>query len=307
MKVFITGGTGFVGRNILGALRREGHSIRALVRAGSEARLPYLEGIEVVYGDVTLPADWSGKLRGIDAVIHLVGIIREFPGQNITFEKIHFEGTGAMVEAAKQGGVKRFIHMSANGASSDGASEYQTTKYRAEELVKNSGMEWTIFRPSVIFGESDGLMEFTSELGGVIAFAPVMPVFGDGKYELEPVAIENVAECFVKALSEGAAVNKTFHLGCGSPASYNDVIQTIGKAVGKVRTKTVNVPLGLVEPVARIMGRFRFFPVTADQIRMLKGGNVCPEHDFMEVFSIEPKKFIYQNLKYLGKFKRKKR
>ncbi len=307
MKVFITGATGFVGRNILVALRKEGHSIRALVRAGSEARLPYLEGIEVAYGDVTLPADWSGKLKGIDAVIHLVGIIREFPGQNITFEKIHFEGTWAMVEAAKQGGVKRFIHMSANGASPDGVSEYQTTKSRAEELVKNSGMEWTIFRPSVIFGESSGLMEFTSELGTMIAKAPVMPVFGDGKYELEPVAIENVAECFVKALSEGAAVNKTFHLGCGSPLSYNDVIQAIGKAVGKVRTKTVGVPFALVEAVAKIMGRFRFFPVTVDQIKMLKGGNVCPEHEYQKTFGIEPVKFIYQNLGYLKKFKRKKR
>ncbi|VAX16780.1 hypothetical protein MNBD_NITROSPINAE04-968 [hydrothermal vent metagenome] len=301
MRVFITGGTGFAGRNILRAIRGKGYKITAFVRAGSEEKLPFLEDVDVVYGDVREPDSLTGAIKGADAVIHLVGIIREYPSSNITFEKLHFEATRNVVRAAVDAGVTRFIFMSANGADKDGVSAYQTTKWRAEEEVRNCGVDWTIFRPSIIFGDPEGLMEFTSEMAGVIGKAPVMPVFGDGLYKLDPVAVTDVAECFAGSLNNRESVGKVFHIGGGNPVTFHEIIQIIGKALGIRKKKTVNVPFGIVSPVAGLLGRFRFFPVTSDQLAMLKQGNVCPELGYREVFNIAPKPFIYQNLGYLKK------
>jgi len=301
MRVFITGGTGFVGRNIFHALRGKGLKITAFVRSGSEEKLPFLEGVKVAYGDVTNPESLADAIKGADAVIHLVGIIREFPSENITFEKLHYEATRNVVKASVDAGVTRFIFMSANGAAQDGVSSYQTTKWRAEEEVRNSGMEWTIFRPSVIFGDPGGLMEFTSEMAGVIGKAPVMPVFGDGLYRLDPVAVKDVALCFANSLNNPEAMGKVFHLGGGNPVTFHEIVQIIGKALGVKRKKTINVPFGIVRPVANLLGRFRFFPVTSDQLALLRQGNVCPELKYREVYNIEPTPFIYQNLGYLKK------
>lgn len=301
MNVFITGATGFVGSHILSALRDAGYRPFALVRPGSEKKLPFFEGVTIVPGDVTEPGGWVDSLKKVDAIIHLVGVIREFPERKITFDRMHNEATNTMVNAAVGAGVKRFLLMSANTAASSGVSDYQRSKWLAEEGLKSSGLSYTIFRPSVIFGDSGGRMEFTRELSKVIKNAPVMPVFGGGKFELDPVAVEDVAECFVRALSEPKAVNKTFHLGGGRPLAYREIIQIIGKAVGKKRTKTISVPFVLVIPMAALLGRFSFFPVTADQLKMLREGNTCPEVEYREVFGIEPKPFTYQNMKYLAK------
>jgi len=307
MKVFVTGATGFVGRHILARLKEDGHIISVLVRPGSEKNLPFMEGIGLVTGDIMDPSVWAKSLNNIDAVIHLTGIIREFPANEITFENLHFEATRNIVESAKAANVKRFIHMSANGASPNGVSEYQTTKWRAEKLVTESSMAWTIFRPSVIFGNAGAGMEFTAQIAKIISMAPVMPVFGDGEYMLEPVAVPDVADCFVKALTESSAENKTFHLGCGTPLTYNEIIQIIGKAVGKIRTPTIKIPFGLIEPVVRALGKFKSFPVTVDQLNILKAGNTCPEHDFVGVFNVKPTEFTYKNLPHLALFKKKRR
>ncbi len=195
--------------------------------------------------------------------------------------------------------------MSANGAAQSGVSTYQTTKWRAEEVVKNSGMDWTIFRPSVIFGDSGGLMEFTSELARVIRAAPVMPVFGDGLYKLDPVAVEDVAFCFAKSLVEPKANKRVFHLGAGAPIAFHEIVQIIGKACGKVKTSAVNIPFAIIKPIAGALGRFKRFPVTADQLAMLKEGNVCAELGYRQVFAIKPRHFTYKNLRYLNKQKKR--
>ncbi len=301
MKVFVTGATGFVGHYILAALRQSGHFIIALTRPGSEPKLSFLEGIRIAHGNAEDVEQLKEGMKGADAVIHLVGIIRENASAGVTFEKLHYEATRNMVTAAKLCGIGRFIHMSANGAAQNGVSDYQTTKWRAEQVVRESGLDWTIFRPSVIFGDSDGKMEFTSELARIIRVAPVTPVFGDGKYMLDPVSVLDVASCFVKSLAEPGAVGRVFHLGGGRPMAFSQIIQTIGKALGKPRTPTVRLPFAIIKPMAAALGRFGFFPVTVDQLEMLKRGNTCPELEFTETFNISPIQFTYQNLQYLKK------
>ena len=302
MKVFVTGGTGFVGSYVLHALRAAGDDIHVLVRKGSERKLPFTDGISIVHGDLGGDAGWESALAGVDAVIHLVGIIREFPSRGITFQKLHTEATRQIVDASVKMGVRKIVHMSANGASENGVSGYQRTKWEGERAVTASGLEWTIFRPSVIFGDPFGRMEFASELAKVARMAPVFPVFGDGMYKLSPVAVENVAECFVRSLTEPLAKNCVFHLAGADIFAFRDIVKIVGRAVGRRNMPAMGVPFAIIRPVAGLLGRFKFFPVTADQLEMLRQGNVCPESEWMNVFSITPKRFDVEGLRYLSKF-----
>ena len=116
MKVFVTGSTGFVGNHVLHTLLDRGHQVRALVRPGSEYKLKQPDKVEVIAGEVTESADLIQGMKGCDAAIHLVGIIRAFPSKDITFERLHTEATANVIEAAKETEVPRLLHMSALGA-----------------------------------------------------------------------------------------------------------------------------------------------------------------------------------------------
>ncbi len=300
MNVFVTGGTGFVGRNVIRALKAAHHMVYAWVRHGSEVKLPFLDGVEIVFGDSLEPQEMRIGMEKCDAVINLVGIIREYPRKGITFDQTHYQSTLHTVNIAKKCGVKRFIQMSANGASDHGVSVYQTTKRRAERIVEESGLDWTIFRPSVIFGDPEGLFEFSTELAGIIRSFIIIPIFDGGKLEMDPVWVGDVADCFVKALNTPISSGKTFHLCGGRPIKFKQIVETIGKAIGKKRIVTMPIPFGLILPVASVMERFSFFPVTSDQLLMLKQGNICKEQEFKAIFGIQPKQFISENLDYLG-------
>ena len=214
MKVFLTGGTGFVGREVLRQLLAAGHSVRALVRAGSEDKLAATAEVEVHPGDIADAASLVGALQGCDAVIHLVGIIREFPRKGITFKKMHVKGSANIVEAAEEQGVRRYLHMGSNGTRAGSNTGYHRTKWQAEEMVRASRLDWTIFRPSLIFASGS---EFIHMLSEVIRRLPVVPVIGDGKYRMQPVALEEVASSFVQALQMPETIGKIFHQGGKQP------------------------------------------------------------------------------------------
>ncbi len=144
MKVSIIGGTGFVGTYLIDALLQAGHTPRVLVRAGSERKLAAAAQCETVPGDISDAAALDLCLQGTDAVIYLIGILREFPAKGITFEESQFHGVERTVAAAQRQGVKQFILMSANGVKA-GGTKYQDTKFRAEQCVQASGLAWTVF------------------------------------------------------------------------------------------------------------------------------------------------------------------
>ena len=182
MRIFISGASGFVGHHTIQALVSQGHAVRCLVRKPTPALLT-IPQVETVQGDVTSPTGLQQAMSGCDAVIHLVGIIRAFPQRGITFEKLHIEATRNILTAAQEAGVSRFLHMSANGAGPDCPEAYGATKWQAEELVRQSGQQWTIFRPSLILGH-DGA--FTRMLVQQILFLPAIPVIGDGPLSTQP-------------------------------------------------------------------------------------------------------------------------
>ena len=275
--IFITGGTGFVGRHLIARLLREGEQVRALSRGASD-----LPGVELVRGDITDLSSFAESLRGCRAVIHLVGIIRE-TGRN-TFERIHALGTRNVVEACKEAGVTRLLHMSALGARPDAASRYHRSKWEAEEIVRGSDLEATIFRPSVIFGAGNA---FTPQIKDLLR-KPVTPVIGNGMSLSQPIWVEDVVSCFVEALGKPETIGRFYELGGHETYGFEQLTDLVAEANGIDKPK-IHLPPILVRPVAAVMSRlFRSFPLTPDQLTMLLEDNVCDIAEMKEVFGVVP-------------------
>jgi len=282
-RVFVTGATGFVGRTVIQALRAEGYVVRCLVRRGSERDLRGVEAIERVEGDVLSPQTLEEGMAGCDAVVHLVGIIREHVPTNTTFYRVHVQGTGNVVAAAASVGVRRYIHMSALGAREGARSRYHQTKWAAEEAVHACSLPWTIVRPSVIYGRGDG---FVSLLVWVVRRLPVVPLIVGGR--LQPVPVEQVAQGVARALSRPSAVKQTYEVGGPDRVTLGELVDLIGKVLGRRRILKFNVPRGVVWAATRVLHRLPYFPLTPDQLLMLEEDNVCDPAPFFSTFGLAP-------------------
>ena len=287
MKVFLTGATGFVGRHMLQRLLAEGHAVRALVREPQKTSSAERAKAELVYGDIVEGTGLDPGMQGCDAVIHLVGIIVE-KGMN-TFERVHHLGTRNVVEAAKRTGIKRLVQMSALGVRADGVAPYQTTKWRGEEEVRQSGIPFCILRPSLIFGEGDG---FVTQMMATMRSAPLFrPVPGDGTPKFRPIAIEDVTTCFARALTYEAATNQTVNLGGADELTLNEVLAEIARCAG-VRKPPVHIPMPLMMAGATVAQKLlKNPPVTVDQLRMLREGSTCDIGLMKRIFGVDPRGF----------------
>lgn len=285
-EVLVTGGSGFVGRHVCRALAARGILPRILVRPGAEGMIPedLRKACRITPGDVTVREFVENAAQGTDAIVHLVGIIREFPAKGITFEKLHVDATRNALHAAKTWGITRYVHMSALGAEPGGITAYFDTKGRAEELVRASGLDWTIFRPSVIFGPED---KFINELSAVFRKAPFLPVAGDGKYRLQPVFVGDVAKGFADAVSRTDLAGKLFEVGGPEKFTYNDLVDRIA-ASAKRKVRRIHLPVSRMARMVRFLSRFEKFPVTVDQLAMLLSESVCDETAFYDTFSFTP-------------------
>lgn len=261
-RILLTGGTGFVGTNIRKAL--ENRELRLLVRDSSSVQSSSL--VEVVQGDVLKPESLAAAVSGCETVVHLVAIIEETG--NMTFDRVIREGTENIVRATQAAGVKRFINMSALGSRPDPAFPYMNAKWAAEEGVRASGLDWTIFRPSVIFGPGDG---FINVLANLIRKAPVIPVIGSGASKFQPVAVAEVAESYRKAIDDPATIGQIFELGGGETYTYEQMLDLIADQLGKRKLK-VHMPVPLMKAVVAMsapLPKALRPPVTWEQLNML--------------------------------------
>lgn len=278
MKILVTGAAGFVGSNLVHGLVKAGHDVRAMVRRTEH--LDHIRGksVEIYFGDVTDPDTLDGVADSCDVVIHLVGIIQ--PGPGYTFRSIHEEGTQNMLAAAAEStSVKHFIYQSALGTRRGAVSEYHKTKFVAEELTKNSGMNYTITRPSIIFGKGDG---FTTRLTQVIRMGPVVPVIGPGKGLLQPVYIDDLVKVFVKIVGNKAFYGRTLSLGGPERLTFDEVVDELKGALHSGKP-TLHVPISLMRPVSSIMEKILPHPpVTNDQLTMLEEDNIAGTNDLLE-------------------------
>jgi len=246
-------------------------------------------------------------LEDAEAVIYNIGIIRESPGQGITYEKLHFEGAVNCIDAAVEKGIKRFVLMSANGVYPDGTG-YQKTKWMSEQYLKNTELEWTIFRPSLIFGDPRGhdRPEFCTQLKKILINLPLpAPLFHEGflplnagSFTMSPIHVENVADIFVSSIDKDNHYGKTIELGGETELNWKEIIKIISNACGKKKW-ALPAPVIAVKTVAAIFDRFSWFPVTKDQLTMLLEGNTCESTNYYSENSLKPLPFDINNLSYL--------
>jgi NADH dehydrogenase len=304
MRVAIFGGTGFVGRYLIDELLSAGMHPVLLVRPGSENRVERRDACTLIVGDVSQPQAVEQTVDEADAAIYNIGILREFPKRGITYDALHFEGAKAAMDAAVAAGANRFLLMSANGVRADG-SAYQRSKYAAEQYLETTDLQWTIFRPSVIFGAPHGRQEFASQLLHDLVNPPLpAPLFYEGvwpvkagAFEMSPVHVEDVARAFVDALKLPETAGKVLPLGGPTAVSWREIIATIASAVGKTKM-TVPVPAYGVYAAAAMLDHLPAFPITRDQLKMLLEGNVCTP-DALESLGITPRPFSAVTLAYL--------
>ncbi len=284
LRILVTGATGYVARRVVPRLIEHGHRVRALVRGGSEraARFPHLAGCEIAPGDLTDRASLDAAARECDGVVHLVGIIKE--RGSATFERVHVEGTRAVVDAARAQGVRRVLYVSAIGARLDAPTAYWRTKARAEELVRQSGLAWIVLRPSLVLAR-DG--EFFGVLRGLTAL-PIVPVLGPGTSLLAPIAAEDVAESVARAFGLPGAWNLTHEI-CGPRAyPFNELLRMTARGRGR-SVMLVHVPLALARPLVGLIAPLPFAPVTPDQLAMLSEDSTCDGGALARAFGFTPR------------------
>lgn len=295
MKVFVTGGTGFVGRETVLQLLAAGYKVRALVRNQKRARRILPNVVELYHWDLTRPEGIRQGLIDCQAIVHLVGTILESGG--VTFEEIHVQGTRHMLRAAEEEGIRRFIYMSALGSRPDARSRYHQTKYQAEGLVRESGLDWTIFRPSVIFGPND---RFVNRLARIIRLAPLVPIIGTGNAKLQPISVSDTAACIVLSIGNPQSTGKVYELGGPQVLSYNHLYAVIMEAM-HLRKPTIHLPVGLIKPVVLLLERILSTPpLTWDQLIMLGEDNVCDSSPAISDFGLELKPFAEGIREYLS-------
>lgn len=313
MTVSITGATGFVGRHVAATLLGRGHRIRALVRdrAKAAAVLPNDPRVELVDGDISDEAAVTRLLHGADACVHLVGIIREAPNGQ-TFERMHVAATRTVVRGCEDQGVTRYLHMSALGAGPEGPAAYQKTKYEAEQIVRGSGLDWTIFRPGLIVGK-DG--EFFGQLRawceGRSAPYLFLPYFL--RVELDglpsptnlpkivaptvaPVDVDDVAGAFAEALQRPESIGEVFPLCGAEKLTWPQMLRLTRDTLpqGKRELKAIGLPgwvMAMKVKAARAVGLAGLFPFDEGMAMMGERDSWAPLDKAEAVLGFAPRGF----------------
>jgi len=240
--------------------------------------------------------------NGTEAIIYLPGLLREFPRKGITFRAVHVEGVRNLLAAAKRSGATRWIQLSALGARRmtdhppNAQTGYYRTKWEAEELVSASGLSWTILRPSLIFDDRPRTQHnFVDEIAKAIRMAPFVPILGNGKFILQPVSLDDVSQTIVQSLAKPQTIGKIYEVGGPEKITYRELVTKITQAMGS-KKPTIKIPLSLLMSFARLFGPFAWFPITVDQIIMLRDGNYVhdPNEDrkWQATFDLPMKKFV---------------
>jgi uncharacterized protein YbjT (DUF2867 family) len=283
--IFITGSTGFVGKEIVKRFMQKGEKVLLLVR--NDSSIPFQ--VEKIKGDVLDNKSLVEGMKKCNKVVHLVGIIRETKGQ--TFEKIHVQGTQNVVKAAKECGISKIVHMSALGTRENAKSRYHKTKWEAEEIVRSSGIPYVIFRPSIIVGKEDKFVNlFVSMIKGMPGKLGILPVVGKGKNKFQPIGVEDVADCFVKACLDEKIVNKTYVLAGDEVFTYNALLDCLMQVLG-VQKRKLHFPISLMRILAFCFDWLPFFPLTRDQLLMLEEDNIGENEAMKRDFDMTPRKF----------------
>lgn len=293
MAILVTGGTGFVGSHLVRRLAARRRDVRVLVRSGRKAQAVQGLGLEPVGGDVTDLESLRRACQGVDSVVHLVAVIVE--RGPATFQAINVGGTANVVRAAQETGVRRLVHMSALGARRDPRFPYLDSKGRGEELVKASGLNYTILQPSIQYGEGDG---FLNRLAGLARVSPVLPIAGEGSTRFQPVWVEDVVTCVERVLDGAEHAGESLPFGGPEYLTYEQMVDLVVRTLGLHRWK-LHIPMALMTPVATLMERVMPDPmVTPGQLDLLRLDNVADLDSVERLFGFTPAR-LEEKIEYL--------
>lgn len=303
--ILLTGASGFVGAAILRALLERGCAVHALVN-----RKPLgVDDPRVVCfaGGLFDAAAVDRAAQGCDAVIHVVGIILERPRDGVTFRRIHVDGTRAMTDAARRAGIARYVQMSALGTRPAAPAEYHRTKHQAELVVRDSGLDWTILRPSLIHGPEGEFMRMAAAWArGKAAPFLFMPYFGGGPLGLggagllQPVYVEDVARAFVEALDNAATIGRAYDLGGPDRLTWPQLHRLTAEAVVGRRRAVVPIPAWYARLLTRIVPA-SLLPFNASQVTMSQEDNAADLAPFIRDFGWTPRPFAPLLREYAGR------
>jgi uncharacterized protein YbjT (DUF2867 family) len=275
--ITVFGASGFIGRYVVRRLAKAGYRVRAATRRPHLAHelkpMGVVGQVQLVQANLRNEDSIRRAVDGADAVINLVGILAE--GGRQTFQSLQAEGAKLVAKCAAEAGVKRFVHISAIGADADSASKYARTKALGEQAVREAIADAVILRPSIVFGAEDG---FFNKFADMARFAPALPLIGGGKTRFQPVYVDDVAECALKAIESDAYLGRTFELGGPSTYSFKELMEFI---LTTIRRKRFLAPVPFFAAsglgiVGEMLGALPFVEpfLTRDQVTLLKSDNV---------------------------------
>jgi NADH dehydrogenase len=296
LKVLVTGGTGFVGWNIVEAGVEAGHEVVSLSRGVATRRHAY--PVTSVSIDLVRPTGLVQALAGVDVVVHAAGVMCEDDGQS--FERAHVGATANLVEACREAEVGKIIHISALGARTDSPVAYLKTKWQAEDVIESSGIPFTILQPSLIFGERDRL---TSHLVALLRFSPLVPVLGHDDAKVQPVWVGDVCMAVLRALNDASSDGRTFQLGGPASMSFAQIVETVQKITG-ARAISVPIPSFIAGAFVKLGEQiFDDPPFTGQQLGLLAAGGTCDPHPAAVAFGLRMRSLGDALLDYLPRDK----
>lgn len=293
--ILITGGTGFVGQILVQHLVEAGYQVRMLIRPSKKTpRLPHGVPVEVAVASLHDERGLRAAMLGVDAVYHLAG--GEKRGAYASLLEDDILGTQAAVQAAVAGRVKRFFYLSHLGVERASAYPVFKAKAIAEEYIRRSGIDYTIFRSAVLFGPGDG---FTTRFAGLARYLPFFfPLPGDGNTRLQPLWVHDLATCLVWALEDEKTLNNTYEVGGGEFFSFSEIINIICSVIG-IRRRLVPIYAPYLRALVVFLESYiPAFPISIFWLDYLAVNRTCSVDTLPRSFNLIPARFTH-NLEYL--------
>jgi uncharacterized protein YbjT (DUF2867 family) len=294
--VLVTGGTGFIGRSLIPQLIAAGHHVRTLIRPSQQTpNLPKGIPVEAIVAGLNDERGLRAAMVGVDTVIHLAGA--EWKGAYASLLEIDIEGTRTISRVAAEANIDRLLYVSHLGADRASAFPVMKAKAIAEEYIRRSGIDYTIFRTAVVFGPNDG---FTTGLGFVMKIVPflfLMP--GDGQALLQPIWIDDLVTCMTWALEDSGTRNQLYEIGGGEYLTMNQIVGIFNETLG-INRAIIHVSQPYLRGLTVFLESiFPGFPISVFWLDYLAANRTCSLDTLPRVFHLMPARFSTSMLTYL--------